>query len=96
LQPRAELNGHHASRAAGGEPPDGGQLERAVAALRDAERPVVMTGSDLYWGHGEHALLALAADLRIPVLLNGLARGCVAADHELFFSRARRDALKGG
>jgi acetolactate synthase I/II/III large subunit len=29
------------------------------------------------------------------VFLNGLARGCVAADHELFFSRARSHALKG-
>ena len=31
----------------------------------------------------------------IPVFLNGLARGCVPADHELFFSRARGDGLKG-
>ncbi|MGH2917061.1 MAG: acetolactate synthase [Solirubrobacteraceae bacterium] len=74
---------------------DGEQLVRAVAALRAAERPVVMAGSDLYWGHGEGALLALVEELRIPVLLNGLARGCIPADHELFFSRARRDALKG-
>ena len=54
-----------------------------------------MAGTDLYWGHGERALLELAQTLRIPVFLNGLARGCVAADHELFFSRARSQALKG-
>jgi acetolactate synthase-1/2/3 large subunit len=29
------------------------------------------------------------------VFLNGLARGCIPADHELFFSRARSTALKG-
>ncbi len=29
------------------------------------------------------------------MFLNGLARGCVPADHELFFSRARGQALKG-
>ncbi len=29
------------------------------------------------------------------MFLNGLARGCLAADHELFFSRARSQALKG-
>jgi acetolactate synthase I/II/III large subunit len=29
------------------------------------------------------------------VFLNGLARGCLAADHELFFSRARGQALRG-
>jgi acetolactate synthase-1/2/3 large subunit len=54
-----------------------------------------MAGTDLYWGRGEEALLELAETLRIPVFLNGLARGCVPADHELFFSRARSEALKG-
>ncbi len=70
-------------------------IERAGELLRAAERPVIMAGTDLYWGHGEQALLALAETLRIPVFLNGLARGCVPADHELFFSRARSQALKG-
>ena len=54
-----------------------------------------MAGTDLYWGHGEQALAELARTLRIPVCLNGLARGCLAADDELFFSRARSQALKG-
>jgi acetolactate synthase-1/2/3 large subunit len=80
---------------AGGPPADGAALELAAALLRGAERPVIMAGTNLYWGHGEHALLALAEELRIPVFLNGLARGCVPADHELFFSRARGTALKG-
>jgi acetolactate synthase-1/2/3 large subunit len=74
---------------------DARALDRAVALLRDAERPVIMAGTDLYWGHGEAALLELASALRIPVFLNGLARGCVPADHELFFSRARSAGLKG-
>lgn len=74
---------------------DGGAIERAAELLRSAERPVVMAGTDLYWGHGEDELVALAQELRIPVFLNGLARGCVPADHELFFSRARSHALKG-
>jgi acetolactate synthase-1/2/3 large subunit len=74
---------------------DAATIERAGELLRVAERPVIMAGTDLYWGHGEEALLELAERLRIPVFLNGLARGCVAADHELFFSRARSDALKG-
>ncbi|MEA2246039.1 MAG: hypothetical protein QOH46_568 [Solirubrobacteraceae bacterium] len=79
---------------AAGPAPDGTALERAVALLRDADRPVIMAGTNLYWGRGEHALRALAEDARIPVFLNGLARGCVPADHELFFSRARRTALR--
>jgi acetolactate synthase-1/2/3 large subunit len=70
-------------------------VEAAAALLRDAERPVIMAGTNLYWGRGEEALVRLASELRIPVFLNGLARGCVPADHELSFSRARGAGLKG-
>jgi len=71
------------------------QIERAAELLGGAERPVIMAGTDLYWGHGESELVELIETLRIPVFLNGLARGCVPADHELFFSRTRGQALKG-
>jgi acetolactate synthase-1/2/3 large subunit len=74
---------------------DGDALDAAIALLRGARRPVIMAGTDLYWAHGEEALRALAEELRIPVFLNGLARGCIPADHELFFSRARSVGLKG-
>ena len=70
-------------------------LARALALLADAERPVIMAGTDLYWGRGEVALRELVERRGIPVFLNGLARGCIPADHELFFSRARSTALKG-
>ncbi len=52
-----------------------------------------MAGTGLYWGRGEVALRALAEQLRVPVFLNGLGRGCLPADHDLFFSRARGAAL---
>ncbi|MBV9918344.1 MAG: acetolactate synthase [Solirubrobacterales bacterium] len=72
----------------------GRALDRAVTVLSEAERPVIMAGTGLYWGRGEMALRELAQELRIPVFLNGLARGCLPADHELFFSRARSTALR--
>ena len=68
--------------------------ERAIELLASAERPVLMAGTGLYWAHGEHALRALAEEFRIPVFVNGLGRGCLAADHELFFSRARGQGLR--
>ena len=81
----------------GSQPPpasaDPRAIERAAALLRDAERPAIMAGTGLYWGRGEVALRALAEELRIPVFLNGLGRGCLPADHELFFSRARGAGL---
>ena len=92
-EPAGEATGNE--HAYGGSEADGAALERAAELLRGAERPVIMAGTDLYWGRGEAELLALAETLRIPVFLNGLARGCVPADHELFFSRARSAGLKG-
>ena len=77
----------------GGSSVDAGALDRAAALLRGAQRPVIMAGSGLYWGEGERALLELAERRRVPVFLNGLGRGCVPADHELFFSRARGAGL---
>jgi thiamine pyrophosphate-dependent acetolactate synthase large subunit-like protein len=74
---------------------DAAAVDRALALLRDADRPVIMAGTNLYWGHGETALRELAEAAGIPVFLNGLARGCLPADHPNFFSRARSTALKG-
>src|SRR6476469_4018337 len=82
-----------APAAAAAEPAPG--VEEAAALLAAAERPAIMAGSGLYWGHGEGELLALAEALGIPVFLNGLGRGCIPADHELAFSRARGTALQG-
>jgi thiamine pyrophosphate-dependent acetolactate synthase large subunit-like protein len=79
---------------AGGRGASGEAVEAAARLLRGAERPVVMAGTDLYWGHAERELAELAHGLRMPVYLNGLARGCVRADDELFFSRTRGQALK--
>jgi acetolactate synthase I/II/III large subunit len=70
-------------------------VEQAAALLAAAERPAIMAGSGLYWGRGEKQLQVLAEALGIPVFLNGLGRGCLAADHELAFSRARGAGLKG-
>jgi acetolactate synthase I/II/III large subunit len=76
-------------------PADGDELDRAAELLRGASKPVVMAGTGLYWARGEQALQRLCEELQIPVFLNGLARGCVPADHPTFFSRARGAGLKG-
>jgi acetolactate synthase-1/2/3 large subunit len=73
---------------------DGATLERAAELLASAERPVIMAGTNVWWGWAESALLLLAERARIPVLMNGMARGVVPADHDLAFSRARSRALK--
>jgi acetolactate synthase-1/2/3 large subunit len=72
---------------------DPDETTRAAVLLRDAERPVIMAGTGLYWGHGETALQALAEEVGVPVFLNGLGRGCLPADHPLAFSRMRSRGL---
>ncbi|HEX6227938.1 MAG TPA: acetolactate synthase [Solirubrobacterales bacterium] len=68
-------------------------VEEAAALLAAAERPAIMAGTGLYWARGEEQLRTLAEALGIPVFLNGLGRGCLPADHELAFSRARGAGL---
>ncbi|OHU98743.1 acetolactate synthase [Mycobacterium talmoniae] len=75
-------------------PPDGTAVQRAADLLATAQRPVIMAGTNVWWGHAEAALRALAEQRRIPVLMNGMARGAVPADDALAFSRARGKALK--
>ena len=52
-----------------------------------------MAGTNVWWGHAEAALLQSGRERQIPVLMNGMARGVVPADHPLAFSRARSKAL---
>lgn len=88
-------DGRVAPHAGTGPEADGTALAKAIQLLKDADRPVVMAGTNLYWGHGETALLQLCEEREIPVFLNGMGRGCVPADHPMAFSRARGDGLKG-
>src|SRR5437879_530404 len=76
-----------------GPTPDGDAVGRAASLLSAATRPVIMAGTNVWWGRGEAALLRLAEERQIPVLMNGMARGAVPADHPLAFSRVRAKAL---
>jgi acetolactate synthase I/II/III large subunit len=89
----AEVDLPAVAEAGAAQPAEG--VEEAAALLAAAERPAIMAGTGLYWGRGEEELRALAEALGIPVFLNGLGRGCLPADHDLFFSRARGTALQG-
>lgn len=74
-------------------PAHGDALDRAIALLKNAQRPVIMAGTNVWWGRAEDELVHLAETLHIPVFANGMARGIVGADRRLAFSRARSAAL---
>ena len=73
--------------------PDEDAIRELAGLIDGAERPVLMAGADVYWDHAEQALADLAEAAGLPVFVNGLARGCLPADHELFFSRCRKAAF---
>ena len=76
-----------------GPPPDHAQLADAARALRDAVRPVVVAGGGVWWAHAEAELRELVEAGRLPLIVNGMARGMLPPSHPLYFSRARSRAL---
>ncbi len=68
-------------------------IDRAVALLAKAERPMAIVGSQLRWSRDRDALGRFLAHYEVPTFLNGMARGALPLDHACFFSRARRMAL---
>ena len=75
--------------------PDASAVQQIGELLARAERPVVLAGADVYWEQAEQELQLLAEDGGLPVFMNGLGRGTLAADHDQAFSRCRGTAFKG-
>ena len=77
-----------------GDPPDPDAVAAVAKLVAESERPVLLAGGDVYWAHAEEALRAFAEAASVPVFVNGMGRGTIAADHELALSRARATAFK--
>jgi len=73
--------------------PDPAVVRQAAQTLRNAQRPVIMAGSAVYWSEGHEELRQLAEITQAPVYLNAMGRGSLPQDHPLFFNRSRRNAL---
>lgn len=66
---------------------------QVATILRAAHRPVLVAGTDVWLGGAWDALRELAEAVDLPVITNGMGRGCLPADHALAISRARSAAL---
>jgi len=72
-----------------------GAVERAAKLLREAERPVMVLGSQATLQPDELPRLVRALELLgVPVYLSGMARGLLGASHPLWFRHNRGKALK--
>jgi acetolactate synthase-1/2/3 large subunit len=69
-------------------PPDAHDIDRAIELLRAAERPVVIAGSGIWWGHAEDALRRFAELTRVPVYTIAFARGTLPDAHPYSFGYA--------
>ena len=75
--------------------PDGEAVERIGRLLADAERPVLILGTDVWADGAEVAALDLVEALGIPTITNGMGRGVVPGGHPLLVTKARGRALNG-
>lgn len=69
-------------------------VQRVGELLGGAERPVLVAGGGVYWSKAEAQLARFIEAFDIPIIMNGMGRGTVPADHELAVSRARSVALQ--
>jgi acetolactate synthase-1/2/3 large subunit len=74
---------------------DAAAVERAVAALVRAQKPLMILGSQAVVAAGNSQQVAAAVrQLRIPVFLSGMARGVLGRNDPLQMRHARRNALR--
>ena len=70
-------------------------LDKAAAMLAEAERPLMVLGSQtMLRQQSVPELVAAIEKLQIPVYLSGMARGLLGADHPLLRRHGRRKALR--
>lgn len=63
-------------------------IHRALGMLQNAEKPLIVAGSGVYWSRAENLMMAFAEKLSIPICVSGLGVCCIPPDHELFAGQA--------
>ncbi|MDR7251232.1 acetolactate synthase-1/2/3 large subunit [Nocardioides sp. BE266] len=75
--------------------PDADAIEAVARLLAEAQRPVLILGTDVWADHAEAAALRFVEDLGIPTLTNGMGRGVIPGGHRSLVTKARGAALSG-
>src|SRR3954449_1484927 len=73
--------------------PDPEAVERIARLLGDAQRPVLILGTDVWADGAEQAALDLVETVGVPTITNGMGRGVVPGGHPLLVTKARSRAL---
>ena len=73
--------------------PDGDALAEVAELLGQAQRPVIVLGTDVWADGAELAALRLVEEAGLPAITNGMGRGVVPGGHRLLVTKARSAAL---
>lgn len=74
--------------------PEAGQIQAMFALLREAQKPLIIAGTQVYWDEAHDALRELTEQTGIPVYTNGAGRGTLAMNHPNCFKGTRGKALR--
>jgi thiamine pyrophosphate-dependent acetolactate synthase large subunit-like protein len=69
-------------------------VERAIAMLKQAQRPIVLTGTGVFWSGAMEELKDFVELSGIPFYTTPQGRGVIPEDHRLSFLSARNQAWK--
>jgi acetolactate synthase-1/2/3 large subunit len=73
--------------------PDADAITEIASLLSQAQRPVIVLGTDVWADGAEEAALRLVQETGIPAITNGMGRGVVPGGHPLLMTKARGAAL---
>ncbi len=74
--------------------PDPADAAAIATVLAEAERPVVVIGSDVWMDGAEQAARRFVEQTQVPAVANGMGRGILPPGHPLLVNRARSTAFK--
>jgi 2-hydroxyacyl-CoA lyase 1 len=69
-------------------------IDAALAALRSAERPLVIVGKGMAWSRAEAEVRSFIDKTKVPFLNSPMGKGVMADDHPLSVGAARSHALR--
>lgn len=69
-------------------------VDAALAALRSAERPLVIVGKGMAWSRAEDEVRRFVETTQLPFLASPMGKGVVPDDHPLSVGAARSHALR--
>jgi acetolactate synthase-1/2/3 large subunit len=73
--------------------PDPDAIAEIGSLLGQAQRPVIVLGTDVWADGAEEAALRLVEQTGLPAITNGMGRGVVPGGHPLLMTKARGKAL---